>query len=399
MTDVASPDLPFRVLVYDKTMARLGTIGAPETMLAVPRHLEQPTASLTLPMDAPRASDLMTAGARVVIKDADGNHLIGGPIRWVGLEWAGTQTPMGRFEIADDYRLLFRMLGWPVPGNAVTAQSSKRWAQTGDAETVIKNLIDANADRLGIPLTVAANGNRGEDITVESRMDTVGDVLIPVLKGANGGLGAGVGITVRQSGTEKQGTGFTLDVYEERAHPRTITRESGLVQSGRLSKAAPAATRTVIGGPGEGTLRKYRTFVETAAESVWADTAETFTNASDVDDDASLTANLTDRGRVAVAEGAARVGLSLSLAAGSTLVYDPTGVRGIRVGDRIPLQITPTFNVTETLVECSLSWSAGNGVLIAPVVGTHEESDDPLHFVTLAVNRALRSIQRLASRR
>ena len=114
---------------------------------------------------------------------------------------AGTVTAT----LSDDFWLLHRMLGWPVPGAAIDAQGTKQDTRTGAAETVAKGFVSANTGRMFEPITVATDLARGAEITVSSRMMPLADQLITAVDKA------GVGITVRHSLATD---GLVVDAYE-----------------------------------------------------------------------------------------------------------------------------------------------------------------------------------------
>lgn len=357
---------PFTITVYGKNQNTKGTVGDPLSVVATPRHNQQPTAALTVAADHPRFGDLLAPGARVQIK-YHGEHLVGGMVRM--REMAGpTKTATATFQVSDDWRLLTRMLGWPVPGAALTAQTSEYDVRTGPAETVTKGLIAANAVRLGIPLTVAPDYGRGATITVQSRFHPLADRLFPAVDQA------GIGITVRRAGSS-----FLLDCYTPRVYPSVLTEASGVVQDWKWTHADPAAMRVVVGGKGEGTARVFTPVVDTARTAEYGDVIEVFKDATDTDTDTERVA----RGQEVLAETGPKYGLAVTLAETATFRYNPAGGAGVRVGDRVRLEVGPGVIVEDVLREATLAWSVDKGLTVTPVVG--ERTDDPNRTFARAV--------------
>lgn len=350
---------PFRVTVYSKAFARKGWVDSPTNLTVALRWNGIGTASLTVPASHPRAVDLMTPGARVVIEhdvawDTDGasswKHVLSGPV--VSYQSQGPAVGSSiTFNVSDDWRILRNVLGWPVPGSAIGSQSGSEYdTRTGAAETVAKAFITANAvTRLGLPVTVEATHGWGSSITVAMRMDPLADKLFPAVEQA------GVGLTVRQSGS-----GLLVEARQPTTRPQVLTEESAAVRSWSLSTSSPDATRTVVGGQGDGTARTFRVVTDSTAETAWGDKIEGFQDATD----AATTALLDARGAQANAENAAKSGLSVELA-------DTPGLRLLRdfqMGDVLTLAVGGV-TVTDTLREATLSWSATDGVQVTPSVG------------------------------
>jgi hypothetical protein len=270
-------DNPFDIAIYTKAFQRVGWVNDPLELVVTPRHNQIGTATITVPTTHHRVPALVVEGARVWIH-YQGDHLMSGPVRLVsgqGPTIDGTLT----FQVEDDLRLLWRILGWPVPGAAYTAQGVKDDQRTGPAETVAKAYITANAvNRLGLPVTVAANLARGDSISVAMRMSVLADKLLPAIDTA------GIGLSVRQSGA-----GLLVDAYAPSVYPQVLTEASGVVQSWSLSRTAFGASRTVAGGSGVGVGREFRLMPPgtgfNALELLWGDVVEVFTDANDVGSD------------------------------------------------------------------------------------------------------------------
>lgn len=374
---------PFKTTIYDKSFTRLGWLPDPTSLTVVPRHNLVGTADIVVPTSHPRLGDLAMAGARVVI-EYHGEHLMSGPLRilsGVGPARQGEVT----FKVEDDIRLLWRILGWPVPGAAITAQGLAEDKRTGPAETVLKGFVSANATRLGLPVTTATDFGRGATITVASRFAPLADKLFPAVETA------GLGVTVKQVGT-----GLVVDVYEPSTYPWTLTERSGVVQSWTWSKAAPTATRAVIGDAAVGTSRVFRlrpssTGATNSGETAWGDKIELFVDAGDT----TVTADLDARGDEALTQNAAKAGLHVELGETATFRY---GGPGVHVGDHVTVEVAPGTGITvdDVLREATLSWTAQEGLKVTPTIG--DRADDPNKILMRVITAALRAIRQLKTR-
>lgn len=366
------------VEVWDKTRTQRVWIGDPIRLTATPRHNQQPTGAITIPLDHGRFGPLQTPGARVVVRYRD-EHLLGGPVRSMRTE-GGALDRRAIFEIEDDWRLLTRLLAWQVPAAAITAQSgAEHHVVTGPAETVVKTLLGAAITRTGAPITVATDQGRGEVITVRARMARPADVLLPLIDQA------GIGVTVQQTGA-----GWVLDVYEPSTWPGVLSEAGGTLVDLSWSRTAPTATRVVLGADGEGTDRTFRALVDSALETQWGDVVEVFVDARDLKSaDGGFTDAATTRMAAALAAGAPLTGLSVSLAEAGRFRYG--GASGVHVGDLVAVELTPgAAPVTDVLRSATLTWDR-TGARVTPVVG--ERRDDPDEATARAIAAAHQAIR------
>lgn len=374
-------DSDIEIRVYSKTFERLGWVGDPIAVTATARHNQQPSGQLIVSERAVSTPRLLEPGARVVIRH-QGEIVLGGPCRLVSCQGRlGART--FTMQVQDDWRLLRRILAWPVPGSAINSQTSEYDVRTGPAETVLKQLVQANVTRLGLPVTVAPTLGRGSTITVRSRMDTPADVLFPLVDQA------GIGVTVRQSGA-----GLLLDCYTPSTFPLRLSEAAGTVAGMSWSRQPAEMTRVVVGGPGEGTARIYRTRVNAALEAAWGDKIEGYVDARDIkDDDPNRNALMDARGDAALAEVGLRYGLSVELLESSIFGYG--GANGVRVGDAVQIETQPGATpITDVLREATLAWSKEKGVpKWSPVVGSRTDDNDKK--LATALGRAIAALRKL----
>jgi hypothetical protein len=342
--------LPFTITVYDHAFRRKGWVGNPASVKVTFRHNAVSTFTFTIDADHPRAADLMAEGARAHFDY--GTERVGGPVR----AWSGSGPASSArltFTVEDDWRLLTRVLGWAVPGAGVGGQTQPYAVYTGPAETAAKAAIAANANRLGLPVTVAPTQGRGEHVELSLRFHPLADRLFPAVDQA------GVGITVRQ-----EGEGFTVDAYAPRQYPRTLTEASGIVRSWEWTRSAPKATRTVGGAQGEAEARDFfGPLIDFASETAWGDVVEVFTDARNSGD---ATAAMATK----LADGAATAGLKVTLSETSTFRYGTA----VRVGDHVRMEVGPGIVVDDVLREATLEWTPRDGLKVSPVIGDRSDT-------------------------
>lgn len=365
---------PFVLTVYDKAFRRKGSIGDPAAVTVTARHNVMATATVTLASDHHRLPNLLADGARMTV-GYDGKQILSGPVRRV--RGRSGQAGTVDVDVDDDWRLLQRILGWPVPTAALSSQTLAYDVRTGPAESVLKAYVAANATRLGLPVTVAADQARGGTITGSLRFHPLADRLFPAVDQA------GVGVTVKQSGS-----GLIVDCYIPTTHPRTLTEASGVVQSWEYSKAGPSVTRAVVGDQGEATARVFTGSTDAARESAFADVVEVFGDARDTNDAAIVAKRLAEL----LADGAPKAGLKVELAETDVFRYG----RAVTVGDRVTIAVGGGITITDVLREAVLSWTADAGLTVKPAIG--ERTDDPDTMLARMIAATARGVRRLERR-
>lgn len=310
-----------------------------------------PTASFTIADDDPALPAITAKGARCAVWFR-GMERFRGRIQQIPGEGPdGFLTP----RIEGDMRKLWDWHGRQVPGAALNAQTSAYRTYTGPAETVFKNALAENFARLGVPWTVAPSLGRGPVARVQFRMHPLADKLIPVLDAA--------GLIVTLDYTD---TGVVVDVREPDTVPGVLTLQSGIPDAYDFESSAPTMTRVVVGGRGEGVEREFVEVRDTIREADWGDIIEGFVDGRNTDVGSDLTIDAAD----ALADGAARAGVSTDLVETERFRYGSTYVEGDLVRVRVgPVDITQRLSVAVTE-------SAENGVEVVPRIGELDESQD-----------------------
>lgn len=376
-------DTPFEIRLFDKAFTWVGVLSDPQAVTLNLRHLAQPTGQVVVKNDHRLLPRITTEGCRFTV-DFQGEQVMSGLVD--SLQGDGAPDGQVTLQLRDDYALLADVLGWqdptatiPTSGASVTL-GQNYWQRTGPAESVLKQVVQANAvSRLGLPVTVAADQGRGPTITVKWRMHPIGDRLMPQWP-----VTSGLGIAVRQVGA-----GLVVDCYQGRNYPVPITRESGIVTAWEWDWAAPTITRTVAGGQGEGTARKFLGYVDSTAEATWGIVRESFVDANDVDNDADLATRVKD----GQSEGRRLTGLKLTLAETQTFRYGTH----LKVGDIVTETLVGDYAAPHVLTECVLNWSVDDGFTATPAVGdleTHYGS----RFYARALARTMKRLRELGTR-
>ena len=152
------------------------------------------------------------------------------------------------------------------------------------------------------------------------------------------------------------------------------------MQSWSWTQNEPTATRTVIGGQGDGIYRMFRQVIDSGREVDMNRIIERFRDARDTDDPDEL----YSRGQETIDEGAAKAGLSLTLSETPAFKYG----QNVRVGDVVTIQVGPGVTVTDVLTSATLSWTNDDGWKITPKVGDVADSTDIV--LAQAINKLAR---------
>lgn len=257
----------FALRCYTKDFEFAGFLAGYESITCTLRYNAISTADIEVRMDHERVPDLLLPGARIAIT-YDSNFLMSG--RFVSREAALSEgSPTVTFHLASDFQFLSTIVGWPNPSGPASQQGAiaRHDKQTGPASEVAHHFIQANADRLGLPLqTYGTWSGLGDTITVKARMDTLADLLVDKVSDA------GVGIQLGGFGGDAC---LELRFFVPEDKPDVIDVASGAVVDWSWSQQEPTVTRVVIGGAGEGTAREYYT---AAMNASWYETGGSGSN-------------------------------------------------------------------------------------------------------------------------
>lgn len=332
-------------LLFDKARAYQRTVTPREAHVELLNNAVS-FAELTFD-DDDAALALMDAGARVTVR-IDDQPEVSGPIvsrRGNGPDGAATVT------VEDDFRV-FRNILWPAPTRPINSQTSEYRRYSGPTETVVKAAVSDLSTQDGAGWTVPASAGRGlAGQRVEFRFHPLVDKLVPLLNAAN------LSLTIRDR---------VVDVVEGQEFPRILTPDSGVLDNYTWSITAPAATRVVVGGEGEGTARVLQQFIAPTREADWGFIASVFK-------DSRMAQGVTDLapdGAEALAEGAGVATLTADLIETSWFRFGT-----YRPGDRVRAQVGPV-DVTETITQVVFDDTPDEGLTVTPHLGAIEDDGD-----------------------
>ncbi len=390
---MVSFDTPFKITLYDKTLKRIGWVGAYRSLTLTLAHNQVSNAWLTLDGDNDKIAALMAHGSRFAV-DYDGERIFTGPA--FARQGAGpSRSSYVVFNAQSDFRILGKMLAWPNPTQDIYHQGYDTDSiALGDydvqtdvpAETALKHYVTANATRLGVNVTCATDLGRGDNVNVSMRFHYLTDRLIPAVDLA------GLGVTVKQAGPDDQGTGFEVDVYEPSLVSRHLTEESGILTDWNWSETGHDASRVIVGGQGEGIDRDFELMTDSARETDWGYFSEVFTDARDVE--LGDTVLLQARGQQTLDEGGPKSGLGLTFAETSTFRYG----RSAKVGDSVIAEVAPGVTVSDVLRTVTFTHNTSDGLVIVPGVGDAPAADKQDMLVARAIAALARGLRELRIR-
>lgn len=355
-------------VIYDKAgNFRRKLAGLTSSAELIPNGIS--TAELILDDDHVGVPDVVADGARCAV-------WFRGAERFRGrIESTPGFGPKGRITatVAGDMRKLWDWYGRQVPGAALNAQTSEYRVYTGKSEANFKLALSENIARLGVPWTVAPDHGFGEVTRAELRMHPLADKLIPALDADN--------LVIVLSYPDA--TTVHVDVREAQTVPGTLTLASGVPDAYDFTRIAPTATRATVGGRGEGVEREFVEVIDAAREANWGDIIETFVDARNTEVGADLTLEAKD----ALAEAAARVGVSTELVETPLFMYGTNYTEG----DRVHVKIGPVDTLER--ISVSVSETPTDGVLVTPYIGETDVSSDTDVVLAAAVARLARGIR------
>lgn len=376
---------PFVLDIYSSAFGYLDTVAAPIWATASLRWAGVDTASFALAQDSHLNELLAVSGRRMVVRYRpdlgmpDSIDLLSGIVSTRQGETVG--RGMSRtYYVSGDFSLLGQTLGWPNPTGDETQQGDDDayYEATGPAETVALSLLNLNKVRQKTPITIAASLGRGTPISVRTRMHKLSDKLFPLV------AQSGVALRLIQSGTSVLASGYVGALNTE-----PLTEASGVVVRGSYTLQPPTATRAMVGGPGQGTERKWRLVVDTAAETLWGQSWEVQVDARDVDEaDLDWAAKLDARGWEALRAGAATATVNVELSETEDFKF-PT----YNIGDQYPVQFADGTIITDRITRIDISATPSDGVEITPFLGNIEDSTEAQ--IMKAVSNIARSVRDL----
>ncbi|MDH6460109.1 hypothetical protein M2302_000260 [Micromonospora sp. A200] len=384
------------ILITDRNLNVLGDPIANWTSLEVTLRFNEPssgqfTAPASPELIALISGDEVDAARRVVVV-RDGQVFVAGPIEQAGPQrWAvdGADSEPGTVTVqfADDLALVATRLTYPTPSAVAWAQTTTaRWTATGNAEDIMRSLVDLNvgpgalAVRRLPKLILGVDQGVGSSVTFGTRFEPLCDALRSVAI-AGGGLGFR---------TQQVGTDVEFQVFQPVDRTGSVRFSPGLgnLRSYSYEPAAPTATAVIVGGKDVGTSRVIVERVDTAGVNRWW-RMETFRDQRQSDDTTTSTSELQQAAYEALVKGAAMSRLV------TVTVDTPDQRYGVHygLGDRVSVELASGAEVADVVREANLRISPDGGEQVTVLVGSQDATSDPVWSRHIAVERRMHRLE------
>lgn len=372
----------FTVVARGGDFSMLGTIDGYTSLTATPKFNDVGAWSLTYPADSV-AAQLLSAGTGVQIfrqGQLSSPPIISGPVQAISEAFSNDRgNPQLTFSGPCDNFFLAARLAYPDPAATGTVYSSAYDVRSGDAETVMKAYVDANAGpgalvaRRTVGLTIEPNTHRGPAVTYSARFDG----LLSLLQ--NLATAAGLGFQLRQP---VPGGGLVFSVYVplDRSNVVRFSTATGSLGAYTFTLAGPTGTTAIVGDSGPDTGRSFMPFTNELAESDWGVRYEVFADASNTTDATQIAQN----GAKALDSGSPQASVSFTPLDTPQRRFDID----YGLGDTVAVQVG-VGAVTDVVRVVNVADDAQNGVSIVPTVGG-SQADSPSS--NSAIYSALRSL-------
>lgn len=303
---------------------------------------------------------------------------------------------------ADMTAVLAGRIAYPNPGAAWSGQTITTTTYTGHAETVIKNILTANLVTASdtarrAPLTIAADAGRGGTVTYKvvdpnpaattgTQTTTVQQNLMDMVRAVAAQTPIGVRVTL--------GAGqLVVDCYIPRDLTSVAVFSTGLgnLTDTKLTAAAPTGNAILLQSKVTGA-----NFTEVHGHlgtNPWR-RIEQFSDQSSTD----TAADITTAGAAAVASGASKVSLQVTVADIPQLRFGAddlaNGVQGYLVGDTVTVEIRAGIEFAEIIGQVQLVADATPGQAYketaTPSIGDPSAADQT---ITATLAAQLRTLQ------
>lgn len=351
------------------------------------------TWTLNLPVGHPLEAALKLPGAGIIVT-VRGTVLMSGFTTWVNTVQT-VDDPDGMTQITglDDSVLLRDRLAYPTASTAdVTAQTTAYDVRTGTAEDVIKGYVSDNfgptapTARKNAQLTIEASASRGATVKGSARFDVLYD-LLKGLANASANAGSPLGFTIVQSGTSLQ---FKCYTPTDRSGVVRMDIANNKLTETTYSLAAPKATRTIVGGSGDGTARVFQersSYTSLQAETAWSRRIEQFVDARDSNDATTLA---TNGDSVLATDGKAQITATVRPSDDQTMLFG----QHYFLGDTVTV-VVGSYELAAVVTEVGIS-VADDGVRLACTIGEPVLQDYESQILAKQANMAsrLNSIER-----
>ena len=384
-----------RVYVRNSSLARLGQVDDYTSMTVMPRFNAVGAYTLEISADSDKAP-LLVEGNGLIIRTADGDTVMSGPIRTVDWSRSTGDGGSGKLTVGgvDDTTLLAQYTCWPDPGAVIGSQTSSVYKVSAvKAETAMRQLVNLNAgpgalaSRKNLLLTLAADGLRGPTITREvNQFDNLLTVLTDIAN-ASGPLG----FRVVQVGASLQ---FQVYLPVDRSESARLSFRLGNLTDAAYSTTPPTCTRAIVVAGGGTSPRVCKTYDR--ADPLWPGLVlEQFVDLTSVDTaSVDLTAQMDQAAEEALSSGAGQGSLSISPIDIPQLRYG----RDYNVGDTIAADVRGAW-YTDVCREVTLTSTASDATTVKATVGGDSNGTSAVARIYSLIAQVKRDVTRLKTRK
>lgn len=279
------------VEVRNSSLARVGQI-LPGDLIgfeAALRFNKVGSWKISLRSDHPLVETLRSPGGGLIVTGPTGVLISGPTASATNIKTASDPTGVWEIIGTDDAVILGERLAYPVPTTAdLSLQDAAYDTRTGASETVAKAYVNANIGpsaataRKITNLTVDTDLGRGSTVRANARFDKLGELVYGLL------TIDGLGFDVKQVGSN-----LVFEVFQPVDRSSTIRMDVDnlLLTKSEYTYTAPAATRVIVAGQGEGAARvllERSSTASTTAESLWGRRIEIFKDARNSSESTAL---------------------------------------------------------------------------------------------------------------
>lgn len=368
-----------RVLVTDRSLTPLGKPLAGVRDLDVElRHMTAGSGSFTVPA-RPATLEQLAAGHRIVVQRRAGlgrpwSIFGAGPLESEPGEWDWSADPrdgsggLGRLAVpfSTDEAYVVERVTYPVPTQPATAQTASAvWTGNGNAEVVMRQLVDVNAGpgalaaRRAPGLVLGALAGVGGNVRLSTRFQPLGDELRTVAL-----AGGGLGWRVVQVGSSLE---FQVFAPRDLTGSVRFSRGLGNLRRFRWAPASPTCTVAIVAGQGEGTARTIRERIDAAAVARWR-RIERFIDQRQTD----ALDELDQAGDEALADGAEQLGLETETVDTARQQFGTH----FGLGDRASVELPTGIVLADVVTSARLVGDAKAGYRVTSTVGSRPQSTD-----------------------
>ncbi len=391
----------YQLLVTDRSLAIVCDPIVCWTSLDVTLRFNEPSAGIAVMPGYPWIVDAVMKPGRRLIVIREGALLVAGPIEKTLLEQSddGENSGIGKLTInyADDFASLAARQVYPDPTQeadhqivmAGTPPAETRvtsWTASGNAETLLRTLIDVSGGPSALParripgLILGPSAGVGTSVQVKaSNMQPLGDLARLIAD-----LGGGLGFRVRQSGTQ-----LLFEVYNPPDKSRQVRFGFGLgnMRYRSVELSAPTCTTAFVGGQGDGADAAMLERTNTEQEAVWGRFEKLVPQ-----NGSAATQVLQDNGDKALGDGAATTRVATSVSD----TPDQRFGTHYQLGDIVSLETEPGRETSQVVRTVHLQVSAGSGEYVSATVGSQEATTDPAWVKKLReIDERLSTVERV----